>query len=348
LHAYVEAYGGGADGLRVRYEVAPRPDAPPVLEADAVGQTAGSERVIFTHMLMVRQLPPGMYTLRALVSPASRPQGDSTVPPIAAPIKVMTRTFEVARPAVLMASAEGAGSAVATSEVFLPVPDELFARLFRPEEASEPATLDVFRKRLAASAMASFDKGVELLTSGDYVGAESSFKAAIDVEANSTAPLTYLAATFAASGHDLEAASAWQTALIQGDDLPQIYLWLGDALLRTRELAQARTILEEAMGKWPADVRFAKPLALTYATFGQGREAVRTLRRYLDRYPNDAEALPLGVEWIYHLHTAGAVAQTPADDLKMARTYAAAYEKIKGPQIALLKEWLRYIERGRR
>ena len=39
----------------------------------------------------------------------------------------------------------------------------------------------------------------------------SSFKKAIEPEVDSTAPLTYLAASFAAAGKDREAASAWQS-----------------------------------------------------------------------------------------------------------------------------------------
>jgi hypothetical protein len=117
--------------------------------------------------------------------------------------------------------------------------------------------------------------------------------------------------------------------------------------MRTRDLAQARTILEEAAAKWPSDLRFTKPLALLYATFGQGREAVRTLERYLSARHDDVEALYLGVEWIYQLHSAGAVAQTRAEDVKLARGFANAYEKAKGPRIALVKQWIDFLE-GRR
>ena len=262
----------------------------------------------------------------------------------------MVHTFEIAPPAVLMTSAESAGTAAAPNDLFLPVPDALFDRPFRREEATQPEILNVFRARVDSAARAVFDEGIELLTSGNYIKAESQFKNAIEVQTESTAPLAYLAATFAASGHDSEAASAWQTALIEGSDLPQIYLWLGDALLRTHDLPQARTILEEAVAKWPSDVRFAKPLALIYATFGRGREAVRALRWHLDQYPNDPEALPLAVEWIYHLHAAGLVAETRTDDVRRARTYGAAYEKINGPrtQLALVREWIQYLERSPR
>jgi Tfp pilus assembly protein PilF len=185
---------------------------------------------------------------------------------------------------------------------------------------------------------------VKQLADGDYGKAETSFKTAIQPDADSSVPLAYLAAVFAASGHDAEAASAWQTALINGDDLPEIYEWLGDALMRTHDLGQARAVLEEAVTKWPTDVRFTKPLADLYATFGQGREAVRTLERYLQAYPKDVAALASGVEWIYTLHSLGAVAHSRAEDLKLARSYADLYRKANGPQAALIKQWIDFLQ----
>jgi Tfp pilus assembly protein PilF len=190
-----------------------------------------------------------------------------------------------------------------------------------------------------------FDQGLALLATSEYTKAELSFKKTIDPDTDSTAGLAYLAAAFAASGHDDAAASAWQTALVDGTELSQIYHWLSEALMRTHDYAEARTILEEAAGKWPSDVRFIKPLAMLYATFGKGREAIRTLERYLAEQPNDANALYLGVEWIYHVHAAGASVHDRAEDLKLAQTYAAAYEKANGPQIALVKQWIDFLEK---
>ena len=157
--------------------------------------------------------------------------------------------------------------------------------------AVDEATLAPFRERVAPAVKAAFDQGVVFLAAGDYPKAELSFKKAIDPDVDSTAPLTFLAASFAAAGKDHEAASAWQTALVDGTDFPQIYVWLADALLRTHDFGAARAILEEAAGKWPADTRFTKPLAMLYGTFGRGREAVRTLERYLDDRQDDRDAL---------------------------------------------------------
>ena len=170
----------------------------------------------------------------------------------------------------------------------MPAGDELFARPFHLDEAARPDIVRPFRERIAPPAVSAFDQGVALLAGNDFPKAETSFKSAIQADSdNASAALAYLAATFAAAGHDAEAASAWQTALIDGSDLPQIYVWLGDALMRTRNLAQARAILEEGLKKWPSDLRFTKPLAVLYATFGQGREALRTLERHLAEHPDD-------------------------------------------------------------
>jgi tetratricopeptide (TPR) repeat protein len=248
-----------------------------------------------------------------------------------------------------MTSADSVGlSALGVTDIILPVTEDQFKRAFRREDASRPATLNAFRDRVAPESRAAFDEGVSSLASGDYEKAETTLKRATPSDGDSSPILAYLAATFAASGHDIEAASAWQTALIDGSDFPEIYEWLGDALMRIRDLAQARMILEEAVAKWPADERFIKPLALLYATFGQGREAVRTLERYLSTHQDDIPALYMGIEWIYHLHLTGMVARSKAEDAKLARAYATRYERAKGPQSALVKQWIDYIEGRRR
>jgi outer membrane protein assembly factor BamD (BamD/ComL family) len=126
--------------------------------------------------------------------------------------------------------------------------------------------------------------------------------------------------------------------------VPQIYDWLTGALLRGHELGEARAILEEAVSKWPSDPRFTKTLAMVYGSFGRGREAVRTLERYLSAHPDDRDADYMGVLWLYTVHSAGAVVHTPAEDLKLAHTYADAYAKSNGPQLALVKQWLDYLD----
>jgi hypothetical protein len=144
--------------------------------------------------------------------------------------------------------------------------------------------------------------------------------------------LTYLGASFAAGGAAAEAASVWQTALVDGSDLPQIYEWLADMLVRTKDFTAARSILEEAIGRWPADTRFSRTLAFSYATLGRGREASRAL----DRYIADGHAEP---ELLWRWNGSFSSQQShrrdqPGRDLTLARNYAAQCAKTSGSKQA--------------
>jgi VWFA-related protein len=334
VHGYLEAYGSNAP-LKVKYEIATDETSPAILEADVPERRAGENRILFSNVLAVRALPPGKYLFRAVVSAGG------------SPVKTMSRAFEVAPPAVMMTSATGigpAGGSPAAPDLFLPVDEEAFAVRFRREEALAPSVLQPFRERLASPAKPAFEEGLAHLQKGEYVAAEMTFKRTIQPDADSTAGLAYLAVCFAASGHDPEAANVWQTALIDGADLPQIYDWLGHALLRTRDLSGAQSVFEEAVGRWPADGRFARPLALLYATFGKGREAVRSLERYIGDGHADPDSLFLALQWLFQVHVNGQVVHNRAEDLKLVRTYSEQYIQANGPKQPLVKQWVDFIE----
>jgi len=140
----------------------------------------------------------------------------------------------------------------------------------------------------------------------------------------------------------------WQTALVDGADIPQIYEWLADTLLRLKDFTAARSILEEAVGRWPADSRFARTQALAYATLGKGREAIRALDRYITDGHADPDLLSLGVEWIFQIHNNRATVAGQAADLAMARNYAAQYKKANGPKQPLVQQWLEFLENEKR
>src|SRR5258705_9119446 len=123
--------------------------------------------MIFTLVMPVRELPPGRYVLRALVSLATRP------------IKTLTRPFEVAAPAPIAASADNTSSAAdSDADVFLPVEAQAFVRPFQRDEALTPEVVKLFRDRLPPAVQITFDAGVTALASGDYRKAEASFKSA--------------------------------------------------------------------------------------------------------------------------------------------------------------------------
>jgi VWFA-related protein len=332
VHGYLEAYGRSIAEVTAKYDIAAEPEGTSLLGADVTPRVVGGgNRAIFTQVLPVRQLPPGKYYLRVSLFSAG------------VPLRKAVGAFEVSSPAVLMTSASIAPAA-APSEVYLPVNDAMLSRRFDAASAIRPTTVQAFRNRVPAAQQSQFDRGVKALLAGSYGEAETSFKNAISVDADSSSAIAFMAATFAAAGHDAQAASAWQTALVDGSDLPEIYEWLGDALMRSRDLALARSVLEEAIGKWPADVRFARPIALIYASFGQGPQAVRSLERHLSAHPDDVDGLLMGVEWIYQLRLAGATAHSPDEDLKLARRYADLYNMSPAPQSALVKQWIEFLE----
>jgi len=336
VHGYVEAYGPKTDDVTMEYEVAVSPEAPALVNVDVPPRPAGDSRVIFSRTIPVHQVPPGKYILRAILSSGGRS------------IATLTRGFEIAAPKVLLTSADGLGDTSTDAELYLPVDDKTMTPIFAADAAVDEETIAPFRTRVSASVKSSFDQGVSLLAAGDYAKAEAAFKKAIEPEGDATAPLAFLAASFAAGGHDREAASAWQTALVDGTDFSQIYQWLGEALLRNHDFGEARAIYEEAVGKWPADPRFTKPLAMLYGTFGRGREAVRTLERYLDERHDDREACFYAVQWFYTVHSGGALVHTRDEDLKRAREYADAYARANGPQLALVKQWVEYLQNEKR
>jgi tetratricopeptide (TPR) repeat protein len=351
LHGYLEAYGPQAEAVTVKYEIATGSSSNALLAADVPGRLFGDDRMIFTLVMPVEQLPPGRYTLRAMVSLATRP------------LKTLTRSFEIAartlpRPATEVAAApaapgapESAGALESTgaADLFLPADDPAFLRPFASAEALRPDVLNPFRDRVAPIARPAFDAGVTSLAAGEYEKAQASFKSGIQPDIDSTPLLAYLAVAYAATGDDAEAASVWETALADGGDIAQIYVWLGQTLLRNHSLPAALDVLEEANGKWPGDARLSEPLAAVYASLGKGREAVRLLEQYLESGAEGAEAAEaarVGVEWIYQIHAAGRVVHSGADDVKLAQAWAARYGN--GPQQALVRQWLDTLERESR
>ncbi len=332
VHGYFEAYGPKAGDVTVEYQIGTDGTSPALMNVDVDARPAGDARAIFTKTIPVHQLPPGKYLMRAIVSVNNRS------------VKTLMRGFEVAPPKVLMTSAEGLGATSVDAELFLPVDESTMNPEFPKEQAIAEDTLAVFKELTPPETQEAFDQGIGFLTAGDYPKAEVSFKRAIQPEVDSTSAMAYLAVVFASAGRNQQAAGAFQTALVDGEEIPQIYDWLGNTFMRNHDYAEARAILEEAVGKWPSDHRFTKPLAMLYATFGRGREAVRTLERYLEVKPDDVTACYYAVQWLYTVHSQGVVVHNRVQDLQLAHDYATVYEKAGGPQLPLVKQWINFLE----
>ena len=272
-------------------------------------------------------LPPGPYQLRAIVA-----VGDAIV-------KTMSRAFEIAGPAALSATSDDVPGGRRPGERHRAVPASRVERSRRAISAGRRAPARDPRAVCLASSSRRESQtsttGLAALRNRDYIAAEGAFKRAIRPNQDFTAAVAYLAVSFAASGHDVEAASAWQTALVGGSEVPQIYLWLGNALLRTHDFSRARSTLEDAARRWPADTRFARPLAVLNATTGRGYEAIQFAAAIPGRQSRRCRCACFSAcRWIYQIHLNGGLIRDRAADLRLAQTYADEYKQANGAEAA--------------
>ncbi len=339
VQGYLEAYGPDAATLRVKFEVAVDDRGPALLGADVQGLLVGEERVVFSQMVLIQALPPGAYRLRALVS-----QGGTLVTTLARP-------FEIGPPAGSIVARNEVASSTPTAApgapLYLPVEARDLQRPFDREAALVPETLEGFTARVPASGRAAFDEGIAHLQKREYRDAEASFKKAVQPDADSAGALAYLGVTYAAAGRDTQAANVWRTAMAGADDVPQLYAWLGEALLRLKSSGEARPVFEEANTRFPGDARFMRPLAMLYATFGKGVDAVRLLETSIAKKQDDQAMLFLAVEWIFNAHRGGVVVHDRAEDARLAHEYSAQYLKAGGLNEPLVKQWLNYLDMER-
>lgn len=258
----------------------------------------------------------------------------------------MTRGWPV-RCAWLAAMLVFLAAAAPDAPLFFTIDPLVSAPAFDRERALAPDVLAPFEQRVDPNVRSAFDDGIKNLRAGVWVAAELAFKRAIAPDTDSTAPLAYLAATYAASGHDTEAASAWRIALANGSDLPQIFDWLGGALMRSRALPAARDVYDEAAGRWPDDRRFVIPLAVIDASTGSGLGAIARLETYLGSDRRDADALYLAIDWLHQAHAAGVTVHGAAADADLARAWADRYVKLNGTKAGVVKKWVDDITRSR-
>jgi tetratricopeptide (TPR) repeat protein len=180
---------------------------------------------------------------------------------------------------------------------------------------------------------------------GEFAEAQQRLRASVQpafAGANNHAALAYLGAISAASGKDEEAVSIWQTALTVGAAQPDVYEWIGQAMMRLGRVPQARTAFAEGAAKFPGDPRFNRSLAFIYAHLGQSRDALQAMAGYLAQRQNDLDMLRLGVEWVYRAHEVGSAASD--QERALVHRWVDIYEQAKGPNLEELKGWLRIID----
>ncbi len=319
VQGYFEAYGREAAELTPKFEVAAREDGPALLSADAAARRVGDDRFIFSHTLSVADLPPGLYVLRALMSRGAAFQ---------------SRGFEVVAP-----------PRPAGGSVFLTVSGRDLARDLDLDEVLQPSVTQTFRATISPAATTSFDEGLMRLRDRQYLPAATAFERVIDAGGDTSGALAYLGACFAAAGHDVEALAAWRRLTSTSPDLPDVHVWMVDALLRTKSYGEARAAAERALARWPDDARFLRSLALLKATAGNARDAIVDLARYLEGQPADEDSLLLAVNWLFQAKRGGLQIHEPGEAIRLARGYADRYAAGQGSSVPLVNLWVEYLAR---
>ena len=188
-------------------------------------------------------------------------------------------------------------------------------------------------------ALAAMLRGLGLLEADRTNDALTQFKAALDDSPDLSAALVYAGACYAATGHDREAAGAWQTALIDDPAARPVYTLLVDALLRLGDHARARDVLARASARWPADAELARRHVIALAAAGDREQARARLDELVAIAPDDGGAACLGFQLDAPV-PARAAAPVPDRLRRLARTCAAASSEPLAPLAAV---WLRSV-----
>lgn len=361
LDAYLEIYP--LDGGRVtdvKFDVADRPGvaplvsfSPPVKELDAASRWSAQGGVDLS------ALPPGAYSLVAHAFNGTRAVG------------TVVRPFRY----------EGAIASLSRGGPRLPFTAAAAGGLvhrFQAEDALRPEAVGFFIGRLAAvethagapalaaaadaaaqgrfddvlagltgtvepALSASFLRGLALFSRGQLEPAAAQFRAALRASNEFLPAAFYLGACYAAGGRDREAVGAWQTSLVTESESRIVYDVLADGWLRLNDGAQAESIIREAVGRWPGDDSFVPRLAAALAIQQRRTDALGVLVPYLDRRPDDGEALFLAMRLLYDAAAHGQHVRSAAEDAELGTRYALLYRDTGGAQHALVDRWAAYV-----
>jgi VWFA-related protein len=362
LLARVEMYGKDPARLQkavVTIEVAEGEIGPVLVRVPAAAADApeGGRRVAQAG-LSLGILPPGDYVVRAVVSLDGKavaglvrpfrlePSASGRKPTAGLSIEGLApsigrfETGSVLEPDVvghflgrMAALIAGAGS------------PEVQAAIARAGKGDAAGILDVLPPVGPEEVRFLFLRGIGFLARGQTAPASTQFRAVLRLSSEFFPAAFYLGACYAAEGQDLQAAGAWQTALVTETGHPAIYRLLADALLRAGGADQALSFVQEAAAHWLGDEGLRRRLGLAYAMAGRRAEALAALSGYVEHHPEDAGAVFVTLRLLFDAFTADAAATPPEERQRMLR-YARSYAEAKGPYQEIVAHWVRYLEKG--
>jgi VWFA-related protein len=291
VQAYLELFdeaSGSFEDAAVSLEIADRANSRALASASARLESPdgnGAHRVA-QGGLPIALLPSGDYLARAIVTVGGQPVGDVTRPfrivreakvasttpasaasatirPAAAPTAMPTRPEPFDRGSVLTAPVLGffldrLRTAAANPGAVGPAVEEIRGGKFAE-------ALETLQKAGGDQLATPFLEGLVLLAKGELNPAANKFRDALRIDSEFYPAVFYLGACYAAGGRDREAAGAWQTSLVPDSSAPFAYAFLGDALLRLRDVDQAIDVLTEGRSRWPDDTQIAARLETALA-----------------------------------------------------------------------------------
>ena len=344
-------------GAVVVVEVAESADGPALLRLPAALRAAGEGGIRAASVEIAGGLlPPGAYTARAEVSVEGRPVAVVTRPfrvvplragqsPASSPLAsllVEASPFdrsELLRPEVL-------GRFVDDALAIVPGPARagVAAAVEKARQGRPEAMLDGLADAVKEDARVAFLRGVSFYARGNLPAALTQLQAALQRSSELFPAAVYLGACYAASGKDLDAIGAWQTALIGESGSPTLYALLADALLRVKEERQAVEILNEGLAAFPQDAGLRRRLGIAHAMAGDREEALPLLTAWVDAHPDDNGALLATLALLFEGFAREAAGAAPGEERQRLVRFARSYVGGKGPNRELIERWLRYLE----
>jgi len=367
LPVYLEVYAGNRallERVKVRIELSAEDDGPAIASSEAetsLARGGGTSTLSAEGSLPLGLLPPGDYVARAVVR-----SGDRDVTRLFRPVRI-ARFGVVSAAAGVSSAALLAGTSV---EPFRPadllepevlghfldraeaaVPGERPGEVGRALAAARSGRLDEAAREVSGtsgSALGAFVRGLAAFAHRDLDAAAVQFRAAIKEVSDLFPAVVYLGACYAAGGHHLDAAGAWQMALLTESDQPVLFRLIADAMLRGGDAGGARDILAEALANWPEDESLLRRMAAAHLGAGSEKEAAAALTAYLDRRPDDAAMLLVAIGLLYAASAEGRAIESPDRDFDLATRWAKQYAASGGDRQALVAQWLKYLEQRKR
>lgn len=351
---------------RVRVQIAAAESDAPLVNIDARSASRGEGQRVFAATLRLGILPPGDYVATAVVSVPGQDDASVARHFRLAPIARVSKA-DAGAPSPMEVDPDAPPAPVAPSRILTPVPKFVAASVIRrdvvepfleglldlhpPSSALTPVIENARKGTYAAPDVdagrspddeltLSFIRGLAALQKNEIAQAAAWFQQTAKGADDFLGAAFYLGVCHAASGRDAEAIGAWQMALLS-ENPGAVYPLLVDALLRVGDGRQAADVLAEAPAAWPDERERLRREATADAMLGDFTSALPKLDDLLaeNRDP-DPGLLFITIQVLYRLH-----AEDGLDSAHRARfaQYVGQYEKIKGPDLALVQTWKRFV-----